>query len=132
MTMMRANRTSFLALSVVALTITAAHGQGQQGGRGGAALAGGRGAPAILPPFMQTAPKPAIANAKPVRTCESLASVALPNTTIESAVVDPMNPGVCRVTAITTHPPSSDRIRIWVGIPTLNWNGRFVGTGGGG
>ena len=86
--MKRTNRTSFLALSVVALMVTVAHGQAQQGGRGGAALAGGRGAAPVLPPFMQTAPKPAIANAKPVRTCESLASVALPNTTIESAAVD--------------------------------------------
>ena len=81
---------------------------------------------------MQSAPKPAIANVKAVRACESLASVMLPNTTIESAAVDPNNPAVCRVTAITTHPPSPDKIRIWVAIPTSNWNGRFVGTGGGG
>ena len=130
--MTRTSRT-LLALTVIPLMVTVAHGQSQQqGGRGGVQLAGGRGAAPILPPFMQTAPKPAIANAKPVRTCESLATVALPNTTIESAVVDPMNPGICRVTAITTHPPSPDKIRIWVGIPTANWNGRFVGTGGGG
>ena len=89
------------------------------------------GAPA-LPPLMQTAPKPAIANAKAVRSCESLASVALPNTTIESAAVDSSNPGVCRVTAITTHPPMGDKVRIWVAIPTSNWNGRFLGNGGGG
>jgi feruloyl esterase len=36
------------------------------------------------------------------------------------------------VTAITTHPPATDKVRIWVGIPTTNWNGRFLGTGGGG
>jgi feruloyl esterase len=81
---------------------------------------------------MQTPPKPLVANAKTVRSCESLASVALPNTTIESAAVDPSDPGVCRVTAITTHPPAGDKIRIWVAIPTSNWNGRFMGTGGGG
>jgi feruloyl esterase len=81
---------------------------------------------------MQTPPKPAIPQPKAVRTCESLASVVLPNTTIESAAVDPNNPAVCRVTAITTHPPAPDKIRIWVAIPTSNWNGRFVGTGGGG
>ena len=131
--MTRTNRTSLLVLSMVGLMVTVAHGQGQQqGGRGGTALAGGRGAVPVLPPFMQTAPKPAIANVKAVRSCESLASVTLPNTTIESAVIDPMNPAICRVTAITTHPPSPDKIRIWVGIPTSNWNGRFVGTGGGG
>src|SRR5439155_7532986 len=71
-------------------------------------------------------------NATPVRTCESLPTLALPNTTIESAAVDPGNPGICRVTAVTTHPPAGDRIRIWVGIPVASWNGRFLGVGGGG
>jgi feruloyl esterase len=79
-----------------------------------------------------TAPKPVIPNARPVRSCESLATVALPNTTIESATVDPDNPGICRVTAVTTHPPIGDQVRIWVAIPTSDWNGRFLGTGGGG
>jgi len=81
---------------------------------------------------METPPKPAIANAKPVRSCESLAMVALPNTTIESAAIDSNNPAICRVTAFTTHPPAGDKVRIWVAIPTTNWNGRFLGTGGGG
>ena len=45
----------------------------------------------------QNPPKPLIANAKPVRSCESLASVALPDTTIESATVDPDEPRLCRV-----------------------------------
>src|SRR5580700_7543319 len=79
----------------------------------------------VQPPLGAT-PKPAIANAKPVRSCKSLATVALPNTTIESAAVDPANPGICRVTAITTHPPTGDKVRIWVGIPTGDWNGRFL------
>src|ERR1700676_4878406 len=77
---------------------------------------GGRGA---VPPLGAT-PKPAIANAKPVRSCESLAAVALPNTTIESAAIDPANPAICRVTALTTHPPAGDKIRIWVAIPASN------------
>jgi len=81
---------------------------------------------------MHTTPKPLVANAKPVRTCESLASVALPNTTIESATVDAANPALCRVVAITTHPPAGDKVRIWIAIPTANWNGRFLGNGGGG
>src|SRR5690349_9171336 len=76
--------------------------------------------------------KALIPDAKPIRTCGSLVRVSLPNTTIESAAVDPKNPGVCRVTAVTTHPPSGDKVRIWVGIPTSNWNGRFMGAGGGG
>lgn len=83
------------------------------------------------PPLGST-PKPAIPNAKPVRTCESLAKVALPNTTIESAKADANNPDLCRVTAITTHPPTGDQVRIWVAIPMSHWNGRFLGTGGGG
>ena len=96
-----------------------------------AAAAFGQGRGAAAPPLGAT-PKPAIANAQPVRSCESLAAVALPNTTIESAAVDPGNPGICRVTAIATHPPAGDKVRIWIGIPTANWNGRFLGTGGGG
>jgi hypothetical protein len=83
-------------------------------------------------PALGSTPKPAIPNAKPVRSCESLAMASIPNTTIESAAVDPANPGICRVTAIATHPPSGDKIRIWIGIPTANWNGRFLGVGGGG
>jgi len=74
-------------------------------------------------------PDPLIPNARPVRSCESLLNVELPNTTIESAVVDG---NVCRVTAVTTHPPLGDRVTIWVGIPLSGWNGRFLGTGGGG
>jgi feruloyl esterase len=58
--------------------------------------------------------------------------VALPNTTIESAKIDAKDSNVCRVTAITTHPPAGDKVRIWVAIPMSNWNGRFMGTGGGG
>lgn len=126
---------------VVTVTAVVTSGQGQGGGRGapqGAPPAGagrgagpGRGAAAARPPLGAT-PKPAIPNAKPVRSCESLAMVALPNTTIETAVVDPNNAGICRVTAITTHPPATDQVKIWVAIPTANWNGRFLGTGGGG
>jgi pimeloyl-ACP methyl ester carboxylesterase len=89
------------------------------------------GPPFALPP-LGTTPRAAIPNAKPVRSCESLATVALPNTTIVSAAIDPKDPGICRVTAITTHPPTGDKVKIWVGIPTANWNGRFLGIGGGG
>lgn len=117
------------------LTTAVALGQGREGIRGelrGAppAVAGRAGAPPQ--PWLGSAPKPAIANAKPVRSCESLATVALPNTTIESAALDPVNPAICRVTAVTTHPPAGDKVRIWIGIPTANWNGRFLGVGGGG
>jgi hypothetical protein len=71
----------------------------------------------------------------PVRTCESLASLSLPNAVIESATVEPAanaRPAFCRVTAVVSHPPAADRVRIWIGLPTTGWNGRFQGVGGGG
>jgi feruloyl esterase len=77
----------------------------------------------------------AAAAQSPVRTCESLASVTLPGTTIESAAVEPASgahPAFCRVTAVGTHPPAGDKVRIFVGLPLANWNGRFQGVGGGG
>src|SRR5580692_5828711 len=72
---------------------------------------------------------------QPVRTCESLASLSLPNTTIEAAATEAASgggPSFCRVTAVTTHPPAGDRVRIFVGLPLTGWNGRFEGVGGGG
>jgi Tannase and feruloyl esterase len=124
-------RTLVLALAMAAV-VTPGLSQGGRGGPDGAPSAGaGRGAPAAQP-SLGTTPKPAIPNAKPARSCESLAMVSLPNTTIESATVDPANPGICRVTATTTHPPATDKVKIWIAIPTANWNGRFLGTGGGG
>jgi feruloyl esterase len=115
---------ALLAVIVTVLIGTAVQAQVPQGGRGG-----GLGPPLAV---AEVAPKPLVPNAKPVRSCESLAMVALPNTTIESAAVDPNAPGVCRVIAITTHPPMGDKVRIWVALPQSNWNGRFLGTGGGG
>src|SRR5262245_53904749 len=130
--MRRANGKLFSVALVLAFSIAiGVEGQGQRGARGaapgGTPVPGGRGAAP-----QAAAPKPLIPDAKPARSCESLATVALPNTTIESAAVDPNNPGICRITAFTTHPPAGDRVRIWVGIPTSNWNGRYMGTGGGG
>jgi hypothetical protein len=116
----------FAAVLLIALVVT--QSEAQQGADKGSAL---KGAPPAQPPLGST-PKPAIPNSKPVRTCESLTMVALPNTTIESAKIDANNANVCRVTAITTHPPAGDKVRIWVAIPMSNWNGRFMGTGGGG
>jgi feruloyl esterase len=55
----------------------------------------------------------------------------LPNTTIDSATVDPTD-GACHVTATVTHPPSGDRVRVFIALPMKGWNGRFQGTGGGG
>ena len=76
-------------------------------------------------------PKPLFPGIAPVCPCESLAKVSLPNTTIDSAKLDPSN-GWCRVTATVTHPPSGDRVKVFIGLPVTNWNGRFQGNGGGG
>jgi feruloyl esterase len=130
--MKHVNRMWFLSMTVTIIVAAVVQGQGPQaGGQGRGASAGRGGAPAA-PPLMASAPKPLVTDAKPVRSCESLATVALPDTTIESATVDASNPAICRVTAVTTHPPAGDKVRIWIAIPTTNWNGRFLGNGGGG
>ena len=93
----------------------------------------GRGGGTALP--APVAPKPLVANAAPVRRCESLRDVTLRDTTIESAIVDAGNaqvPASCRVTAIVAHPATRDRIRVWIALPENDWNGRFQGVGGGG
>ena len=80
-------------------------------------------------------PKPLAGAGTPVRTCESLASISLPNTTIESAASDAGTAGVpaaCRITAVVTHPPAGDAVRVWVVLPLRNWNGRFQAIGGAG
>src|SRR5437667_704322 len=85
----------------------------------------------ILVRAAETPPKPLFPSVAPVCPCESLAKVSLPNTTIDSAALDPSN-GWCRVTATVTHPPSGDRVKVFIGLPATNWNGRFRGNGGGG
>lgn len=72
---------------------------------------------------------------RPARSCESLASVELPHTTVVSATSVPATtsvPGHCAVQLVVTNPPANDQIRVGVWLPTENWNGRFQGTGGGG
>jgi Tannase and feruloyl esterase len=76
-------------------------------------------------------PKPLFSDSTPVCSPESLKNVSLPNTTIESVTVDEVN-HLCRVTVVVTHPPSGDRVKVWIGLPLTNWNGRFQGNGGGG
>lgn len=76
-------------------------------------------------------PAPLYPDVAPVIAPDDLRKVALPNTTIESVVVDERE-GIVRVTAIVTHPPASDRVTVWVALPLKNWNGRFQGNGGGG
>jgi feruloyl esterase len=75
-------------------------------------------------------PKPLYPDIKPVCPCQDLAKVSIPNTTIDSATLE--SNGWCRVNATVTHPPSGDRVKIFIGLPVTNWNGRFRGNGGGG
>jgi feruloyl esterase len=83
-------------------------------------------------------------------TCESLASLALPNGTITAAATQAAGrftppatpagapapgldalPAFCRVTASLTPTPDSD-IRIEVWLPTSQWNGKLQSVGNGG
>ena len=75
--------------------------------------------------------QPIYPNAAPVCSPDELKKVVIPNTTIESVTVDERD-GAVRVTAIVTHPPANDRVKVWVALPMKNWNGRFRGNGGGG
>lgn len=91
-------------------------------------------APQAPPQPQPSVPKSLYPNSDPVRTCESLASVSLPKTNIDSAVVDPgdgRTPSHCRITATVSH-NDGDRVKVFVGLPIQGWNGRFQGTGGGG
>ena len=77
--------------------------------------------------------------------CTNLQSLNLPDTTITSATDNttgvfvppgssspiPGLPAFCRVTATLT-PTSDSNIKIEVWLPETTWNGRFLGTGGGG
>jgi feruloyl esterase len=76
--------------------------------------------------------------------CTNLSSAQLPDTTITSATdnttgvfVPPGSapitglPHFCRVTATLT-PTSDSSIKIEIWLPETTWNGRFLGTGGGG
>ena len=86
--MSQAARTLLIASPTMLMQIGPVRAQAQRGGRGApqgqppGAIGRGSAAPA------QTPPKPLIANAKPVRSCESLAMISLPNTIVESAAVD--------------------------------------------
>jgi feruloyl esterase len=77
-------------------------------------------------------------------TCASLASLALPDTTITAAQsvaagtyaapngqVFTGLPGFCRVAATLT-PTSDSNIKIEVWMPFSGWNGKYLGTGNGG
>jgi feruloyl esterase len=76
---------------------------------------------------VKNAPEPIYAEALPVCAPDDLRKVSLPNTTIDSVTVDK---NLCKVTLTVTHPPATDRVKIWVALPMKNWNGRLLGQGG--
>ncbi|MBL9127060.1 MAG: tannase/feruloyl esterase family alpha/beta hydrolase [Verrucomicrobiales bacterium] len=76
-------------------------------------------------------PAPLYPGATPVRSCESLRDLAIPDVAIDAAAVEGTD-GSCRVTATVTPRPGGGRIKVWIALPSNGWNGRFRGTGGGG
>lgn len=94
-----------------------------------AAIAAGVAQPAN-PPSRDSRPRPLYGDATPICSPEDLRQVSIPNTTIDSVVIDA--DGSCRVIATVTHPPANDRVKVFIGLPTKGWNGRFRGSGGGG
>src|ERR1700726_1307114 len=98
------------------------------------------GAAMSLFAFVATAGTPAMAT-----PCTNLQSLQLQHATIPSAMDNPSHtflppgsatpitglPAFCRVTATLT-PSSDSTIKIELWLPESTWNGRFLGTGGGG
>ncbi|WDF66874.1 tannase/feruloyl esterase family alpha/beta hydrolase [Sphingobacterium oryzagri] len=74
---------------------------------------------------------PVYKESHPVCNCSELADLKMANVVIQSASVDKKN-NSCNVIALVNHPPSDDQVTIYVGLPLNGWNGRFMGTGGGG
>ena len=126
-----------LAASTVATTLVVAWvviaDQRGAGTTGPAPASQGRGAGPALP--APPVPKPLVANAAPVRSCESLRALTLRRHDDRVGGRGPGTaqvPASCRVTAIVAHPSTRDRIRVWIALPEKDWNGRFQGVGGGG
>jgi feruloyl esterase len=71
-------------------------------------------------------------------TCESLATLALPNATVTAAQTVPAGSGpakdlpeYCRVSA-TLRPSSDSDIKVEVWLPTTGWNNKYLAVGNGG
>jgi len=69
--------------------------------------------------------------ATPAMSCEALREVSIPDTKIDSSSISTSD-GSCRVIATVTHPPADNQIKVFIALPRKSWNGRFMGTGGGG
>lgn len=118
-----------LVLLSLSVGIAAAQSRPTAPGAAGSRTSGA--APSVLAGVGQNAgpaPSRLYGDVTPVCSIESLTKVKIPDTTIESAVAEP--DGSCLVTAIVTHPPAHDHVRVFIALPTKGWNGRFYGTGG--
>jgi pimeloyl-ACP methyl ester carboxylesterase len=107
--------------------------------RGRFAVLTGLAAVALLAGIVPAAAAAASATAAtntsmPVRPCESLTALSLPDTTVDSATTVAATssvPAYCDVQLTVNNPPSSDAVNVGVFMPTSTWNGRFEGVGGG-
>ncbi len=82
-----------------------------------------------------TPPTPLFGTHTPVRNCDSMTSLPLENTVITEATETPATetePALCNITAVVKRYEEDDPITVWVNLPVYNWNGRFMGIGGGG
>lgn len=77
------------------------------------------------------APPAVFPSAIPAMSCEALREVSIPDTKIDSSSISASD-GSCRVIVTVTHPPADNHIKIFIALPRKSWNGRFMGTGGGG
>jgi hypothetical protein len=77
------------------------------------------------------APHPVFDAALPVMSCDALRHLAIPDVTVDSTTIA-RSDGSCRVTATVIHPPADNHIKVFIALPSKSWNGRFMGTGGGG
>ena len=73
------------------------------------------------------------AGQSPARSCEGLAALVLPHTTITGAQSVPAGdvPAHCRV-AVTSKPSSDSDIKMEIWLPASGWNGKFEAVGNGG
>lgn len=77
---------------------------------------------------------PALGQVTPARSCESLLSTRPTADAIvrEARIVKGTAGESCQVTVDVTIPLARNAVTVWVLLPTQNWNGRFLGMGGGG
>ena len=63
---------------------------------------------------------PIYPDAAPVCSPEELKKVVISNTTIKSVAIDERD-GAVRITAIVTHPPANDRVKVWISVTSSRY-----------